>query len=58
MKRILTLVFIALALCFTTSCASFVYTSNYDSYINEQMKNYTYPCSDLPLLWQNAIQLM
>ena len=58
MKRILNIALLAIVLLFLPGCASFVYTSNYDSYINEQMKNYTYPCSDLPLLWQNAIQLM
>ena len=39
-------------------CASFIYTSNYDSYITQQMKTYRYSTSEFDRVWTVARQLL
>lgn len=59
MKHFILRSLLLLTLLFTFSgCASLIYTSNYDSYITEQVKAYTYPSDDLPILWRNAMALI
>lgn len=59
MKRFLIHAFILMTVVLmSTGCSSMIYTSNYDSYITEQVRTYTYPSSELPRLWQNAMMLI